>query len=52
MPPRVRPLVQAEVVDGSVTASKMADGAVTASKIASNAITTNELSEQTEVFEA
>jgi N-acetylneuraminic acid mutarotase len=40
------PLVQAEVADGSVTASKMADGSVTSSKIASNTITTSDLSEQ------
>jgi hypothetical protein len=38
--------VQAEVADGSVTASKMADGSVTSSKIASNTITTSDLSEQ------
>ena len=40
------PLVQAEVADGSVTASKMADGAITPSKIATNSITTSQLNEQ------
>ena len=32
------PVVQAEVADGSVTASKMADGSVTASKIAKDSV--------------
>ncbi len=40
------PLVQAEVADGSVTASKMADGAITANKLANNTITTSQLNEQ------
>lgn len=40
------PLVQVEVADGSVTASKMADGAVTANKMANNSITTSQLNEQ------
>ena len=40
------PLVQAEVADGSVTASKIADGAITPSKIATNSITTSQLNEQ------
>ena len=40
------PVVQAEVADGSVTASKMADGAVTANKMANNTITTSQLNEQ------
>ena len=39
------PVVQAEVADGSVTASKMADGAVTASKIASKTIGKDQISD-------
>ncbi|MDC1006276.1 kelch repeat-containing protein, partial [Opitutales bacterium] len=40
------PLVQAEVVNGSVTSNKIATGAVTASKIANNTITTDQLNDQ------
>ncbi len=39
-------LVQAEVADGSVTASKMADGAVTASKIANKTIGKDQISDE------
>ena len=40
------PLVQAEVVNGSVTSNKIAIGAVTASKIANNTITKAQLNDQ------
>jgi len=40
------PMVQTEVVDGSISTSKISDGAVTSSKIAGRSVSPNQLSEQ------